>query len=67
VIEMLTRQEAGERTGLGEKWLRNAAWRGDGPPFYRFNSRTCRYSTEEVDAWVAAHRMRLPKAKQQTP
>jgi predicted DNA-binding transcriptional regulator AlpA len=54
---LLTRQEAADRTGLSAKWLQNAAWRGDGPPMYRFTKRTSRYLSSDLDAWVAGRKM----------
>jgi predicted DNA-binding transcriptional regulator AlpA len=61
---LLTRQEVSDRTGLSTKWLQNAAWRGDGPPMYRFTKRTSRYLSSDLDTWVATRR--LPMSTEQS-
>lgn len=48
---LLREKAVSERYNLTLPFLRNARWKGDGPPFCKINSMVF-YRPEDVDAWV---------------
>jgi len=67
-VRLLRETAVSKRYNLTLPFLRNARWRGDGPPFCKINSMVY-YRPEDVDAWIqsnmvastteAAHRKRM--------
>lgn len=52
----ITEQEAAPYIGLSQAWLRVARREGRGPAYLRIG-RAIRYRTEDLDAYMSAHRV----------
>ena len=52
----LIERDASDYIGWSVGWLRDRRRHGGGPPFIRVN-RAVRYRVDDLDAWLAAHRV----------
>lgn len=64
-MKLLTTAETADLLGISQKTLRNWRTTGGGPPAIVVGRRSVRYSTADLDAWIAAnrqHRTPMPEA-----
>jgi len=47
----LTEEELAKHLGVSRSFLRNARWRGEGPPYFKVG-RYVRYDMGDVKGWV---------------
>lgn len=54
---LASRQEVADEYGLTVRYLELAAHRGDGPPMVKISRRMVRYRRDDIEAWLAEHRI----------
>lgn len=56
---MLTEREVEALYGIGVASLRAMRGKRQGPSYHKLNARCVRYKAEDVEAWIAEHRVVL--------
>lgn len=54
---LATRKEIEADYGISARWLELAAHRGEGPPMVKISRRMVRYRRDDIEAWLAEHRI----------